>query len=263
MGNEKINCPILVLSCDQNISVVNIFFKFFEENWYSCPHKIYLGMEKHKVNFNNVTTLYSCGKWGYRLLKYLEAINTDYIFLVLEDFILENKVNTECIQKYIEIMKENIDIVNIALAEIYDKRNIGTSEPHLMRRPKNADYLMNLQAGIWRVDFLKKIIREKENPWQTELYGSVRAREYKNKIFLCLDSDKNSPYKYGRGWLVVRGKWNGNEIKRLKLEEFGEYIFDGKDIIYDNLMKIHLISRIKRRGGIEARKFFGHLGVYF
>jgi hypothetical protein len=105
-------------------------------------------------------------------------------------------------------------------------------------------------------------MREDEAPWQTELYGSIRARKLKDKEFLCLPTDENSPYKYGRGWLMVRGAWNGNEIIRLNLQNYTKDIFDGKDIIYSNFMPISLHKRIVRRMGILYRQLLSDINIY-
>ena len=61
---------------------------------------------------------------------------------------------------------------------------------------------------------------------------------------------------------MVRGIWNGNEIKRLGLEKYAKEIFDGKDIQYSGLMHIDFIPRVKRRLQIEYRKLISHFGIY-
>lgn len=262
MAEHHTDCSIMVLSCDRNKNVVDIFFRFFKKNWGDCPFDVYLGMENETKSVEGVRTLLCSGAWGRRFLSYLKEIDSEYVLVILEDFVLEERADTKQILQYLKLMKKNKKIVNIAFAEIYDEHNADTGIPHLKKRKKNADYLINLQTGLWRKSFLEKIVRENENPWQTELYGSVRARKYKDSVFLCLDSDENSPYKYGRGWLIVRGKWNGNEILRLGAEKFGNDVLDGKDIIYNSLMKINFMDRVKRRMGIEVRKALSRIGVY-
>ena len=61
---------------------------------------------------------------------------------------------------------------------------------------------------------------------------------------------------------MVRGIWNGNEIKRLGLEKYANDLFDGKDIQYSDLMHIDLMTRVKRRVQIEYRKLISHFGIY-
>lgn len=257
------NCAVLVLSCDKNISLLNILFDFLNKEWGDCPFQMYVGLEKLDVRFDGVKTLTSnSAGWGGRLLGYIEDIKTDYVMLILDDFLPEKIVETNIIMQYLNLMKQNKNIATISFADIYDNNNTFDESVGLCRRPKNANYLLNLQVGIWDVEVLKHLVKERESPWQTELFGSIRARQVRDKSFLCLRSDEESPYRYNRGWLMVRGIWNGNEIKRLGLEKYAEYIFDGKDMQYSNLMHIDFLTRVKRRLQIEYRKLISHLGIY-
>ena len=40
------NCSILVLSCDINISLLNIFWTEFWDKWRDCALPVYLGLEE-------------------------------------------------------------------------------------------------------------------------------------------------------------------------------------------------------------------------
>ena len=105
-------------------------------------------------------------------------------------------------------------------------------------------------------------MRDTENAWQAELYGSIRARKNKDRKFLYLKDDDMMPYKYNRGWLVVKGSWNANEIKRLKLEKYVKDFLDGKNILYDNFGRISKIQSAKIRIGVGSRKILSHIGFY-
>lgn len=258
-----VDCSILVLSCDKNVGVLNIFFDLFHKNWADCPYKIYLGMEKRRLEYENVETLLSNKKmWAERVKDYLQRIKEKYIFLLLDDFIVEKTVDTITIEKYINYLINDPMIVTISLADIYDKRNYESEYEGLVRRVKNANYLLNMQAGIWNKTILLQLMKDKESPWQTELFGSIRARKLDKYKFLCLKSDEESPYRYGRGWLLVRGCWNGNEIKRLNLEMYAKEFLDGKDILFSEISQIKLGPRIKRRLQITYRKVLSFFGIY-
>ncbi len=257
------DCSVLVLSCDKNISLLNIFFDHFSKMWMDCPFQVYIGLEEKDVEYKEVKTLRSDKKgWGGRLIGYLEEIKTDYVMLVLDDFIPERDIDTGSIIHYINMLKKDTSIATISFADIYDSRNAYNEVIGLCRRQPNADYLLNLQVGVWDKKVLKLLLKNNESPWQTELFGSIRARQLKDKTFLCLRSDEMSPFRYNRGWLMVRGIWNGNEIKRLGLEKYANDLFDGKDIQYSDLMHIDLMTRVKRRVQIEYRKLISHFGIY-
>lgn len=257
------DCSILVLSCDKNISLLNILFDFFQKFWKDCPFPIFLGIETAAVNYNNVIVLNSDKlNWGERVLGYLEAIESDYVMLILDDFLPEKKVDTQRILDYLIYIKQNKNIATISFADIFDKCNVPYGETGLCKRKNNANYLLNLQVGIWDKKILSGLMKKEENPWQTELFGSIRARRLDDKVFLCLESDDAAPYKYGRGWLMVRGVWNGNEIRRLGLQEYSVHLFDGKDIIYSDLIHNVFFTRASRRLQIEYRKILSHFKIY-
>lgn len=259
------NCAILILSCDKNKGLLNIFYDFFKKNWADCPFKVYLGIESNEMHFSGFNIMLSEKEtWGARFQDYLSKIQEEYIFLILDDFIVEEPVDTEKICNYLKCMENDTTIATISIAEIYDNQNYecGYEELNLVRRIPKADYLLNMQVGLWRKSILQDLIKAKESPWQTELFGSIRARKLKDNQFLCLKSDKVSPYKYGRGWLMVRGCWNGNEIKRLKLENCIEDIFDGKDIMFSPIPQIKLWPRILRRIQITYRKILSNVNIY-
>ena len=257
------SCAILVLGCDKNISVLNIFFDFFKKFWPECKYPIYLGLEKSTVRYDGVSTLNSNEKqWAKRIKSYLMSLKEERVLIILDDFIPEAPVDFHKIETYIAYMKENQNIATISLAEIYDKANFPSAYPGLMRRKSRGDYLLNMQVGLWNKSILCALLRDKETPWETELFGSIRARKYAKYQFLCIPSDQNSPYRYGRGWLLVRGCWNGNEIKRLGLESYYKDIFDGKDIIYKGFMQISFVQRVIRRLRIIYRKMLSRGGVY-
>ncbi len=253
---------ILVLSCDKNAALLNIFFRFFRENWRQCPFPVYLGMEREKVSHLNVEVLLSNHpSWSGRVRGYLEQIQSEYVLPILDDFVLEEEADQAELDRILSIMGERPDIACVSLADIYDKKNYASEFPRLVYRRRRANYLLSTQVGIWRKDVLRGLLREDENPWQTELYGSIRARRLVAYKFLCLDSDKHQPYVYNRGWLVVRGVWNGNEIKRLGLEGCAD-IWDGKDILYSRLMARSFLSRVRTRLGITLRQALSWIGCY-
>ena len=74
-------------------------------------------------------------------------------------------------------------------------------------RGRFAPYRVNAQIALWRVSYLKKIIKLYENPWEFELNGSFRSSIYGGKLYSL---KKNTPlvFDYDWGFLVVRGQLN-------------------------------------------------------
>lgn len=210
---------ILVLSCDKNLDVAKLFFEYFSENWKDCKYPVYLGVEKELPQIDNVNVLQSNEiNWAARVRCYLKEIPTPYVLLFLEDFIVEEAVQSDRVAYYADVLEADKKIANITFENIPAKDNEKAQFEHLLLRNSKANYLVNMQVGLWNKEILLALMKDKENPWQTEIYGSIRARKYKDYKFYCMDSDENMPIKNGRGWLVVRGKWNLTEIERLGID---------------------------------------------
>ena len=197
-----------------------------------------------------------------RLIDYLNYIQSSFVLIILDDFIIENKVDNEILQRYADYIFKNPDVACMSLSggpmEGVEKYQTG-----VVKRPWNADYLLNLQVAIWDKAVLLSLLKDGESPWQIELFGSFRARKLKNKIFLQLEDSSFMPIVYNGGWLIVKGIWNGNEIKRLKLEKYVNEFLDGKTLKYDNFGRLPKTDVLKIRWGILIRKLASKLGVYF
>lgn len=257
------DCSILLLSCDRNKGLLNIFFDIFQKNWSDCPFPVYLGIEEMNMHYDGVITLKSSKQyWAARILDYLNQIPSKYILLIMDDFVLEGKVDTNRMLDYLEILKQRSDVAVITVAEIHSGNNPQSEYPDLLYRDKKSNYLFNLQVAFWKKELFVKLLREKETPWQTEVYGSIRATGMKDYQFLSLKSDDISPYKYGRGWLMQRGIWNASEIVRMGLQKYANDIFDGKDIKYKNHYKYSMLYRIKMRILVGYRKILAKFGIY-
>lgn len=215
-----VDVSALVLSCDKNIDVCEIFFEQFRKYWKNCKYPVYLGLEQEDFKVKGVQVLQSdVQSWAERVMDYLKKIPSPYVLILLDDFVIEEPVDVGMVDYYTDLIKENCKIANITFENIPDIHNQVSPFTYLQRRTSRANYLVNLQVGLWRKDILLSLLRKKENPWQTEIYGSIRARAYSDYIFLCMDSDDHMPIKNGRGWLIVRGKWNVEELERLQIDK--------------------------------------------
>lgn len=257
-------CSVLVLSCDKNIGVLKIFLDFFYKNWLTCILPVYIGLEEYNLEYPNCVTLNSKETfWAARVKDYLKRINTPYVLIMLDDFIIEEVVNDKTLFDTINHMMDNPEIVNMTLSNIPDSKNQTSLYKGFYKRHWAARYLLNMQVGVWKTNVLFSLLEDNESPWQTELYGSIRARKLKKYSFYCIVDNSFMPIKYNNGWLIVRGAWNGNEIIRLNLTNYGTEIFDGKKVLYNGFGKISFIPRIIRRTNILLRQFCSWLNIYF
>lgn len=258
------DCSILLLSCDKNVDILKLFKFFFEKYWRKCKYKIYIGLEQDKSRFDIGITLQSKEiLWSKRVKEYLKKIDTELVLIILDDYIIEQQVNERYINECIQLMEEDQEIANIAFSNIANDGKHDASIKNLVHRSSRGDYLMNYQIGLWRKDDMFKLLKDDENPWQSELFGSIRARRLDNKKFYCLEDDNEMPIKFNRGWLVVQGYWNGNEVKRLENEYDIKIPLGNRPIKYQGWHDRRIWDRITLRCEILFKQFCSNINIYF
>lgn len=243
---------ILVGSCDKNEWLVKIFFDFFQVNWKDCPYNIYLSMESRRTESPGVHVLTDNVKdgWCGRIERALSKIDESYILFMLDDFIIEKKVNQQRIEEYIQRMKKN-RIYNVILTEVPNEKNENDSMfPDWLHRNRYGRYKTSLQCGIWDKNIFKNLLKKRESAWEFELYGNIRSFLYRDNNFYALRTVGDKPICYNDGFFMVQGRLNLSEKKRLERENQleiavgnGVRTFDA-DIIRDD---IKLLPRVRRR----------------
>lgn len=216
---EKNDCAILVNSCDLYQDAWEPFFRLFHIQWPDCPFKIYLNTEtkKYECDYLNVETICS-GKgktWSERVLNAIKHIESKYILFFLEDFFLMSPVKIDIFFTALDILEsdESVGVVSFnpdvrkalgywIIAEQYDNSFSLLS--------KKSKYRVNAQANLWERKFLSSLIRKCENPWEFEVYGTIRAKRSRKK-FLCRPANATPVFDYhtyqGYGYGLNRGKW--------------------------------------------------------
>lgn len=260
------DCSILILSCDANIDVLKIFLDKYKEYIDDLFLKTYVCLEKKKVNFEGTDVLLSKEiLWSKRIKEYLKHVETNYVIVILDDFLIEKKVNTKEVYKYIDLIKKDNKIARITLTNLNDKKSVHSKYKNLNKQSDFSNYLINMQISIWNKDIFYNLLKDNENPWQAELYGSIRARKMKDYDFLYLNDDVLMPIKYNKGWLIVRGKWNKCEIDRLHLlDNYSQEYFSDREVeeINYKIEESSFFYRVKRRFSIITRQILSYFRIY-
>jgi len=209
------NCTILINSCDAYEDVWNPFFFAFKKRWGNCPYNIVLNTESKCIKFEDldVITFNLVNKsekdlWGKRLRRTLQQINTEYVITLFDDFILEDFVQQDKIEKCITWMEENEKIAAFYLLNIEGENIVDDTYEGFELMPQRKDYRLNSAPAVWRREKLLLFTGDKDTPWAWEFFGS--ARTYKDKdLFYCAQKGKEDIYKYNYslGGAIHRGKW--------------------------------------------------------
>lgn len=237
--NDKFT--ILVNSCDRYEDAWEPFFRLLKIHWPECEnHRIILNTETkvYKCDFLKVETI--CGgkdnTWSKRLKYALNKIDSELVLCFLEDFFLQEKVNTAGLFEAVALMNKNKDIgyINLKYSEYRKwKKEPSKEEWFVSRDLINSNTRLAFVTALWRKQWLIDILRSHENPWEFEYYGSIRSQKgdvkalqirnddgYFEPVF-CFDD------KIERGLGITHGQW----LPKNK-ELFEKY---GIEVNFDNL----------------------------
>lgn len=187
---------ILVNTCDKFEDCWDPFFKLFKFYWPDCSGKIYLnteykiyeykdlsissiqGCKKHNVPNRKRATWSQCLRWA------LETMETDIILYMQEDYFLNAKVNNDRLEELVSLMQSDPTIHCIQLTTDSVKPKECSAYDGLLTVDHSYWSTISCQASLWRKDILQKYIRDYENAWQFEWWGSKRAFKYKDNFFV-------------------------------------------------------------------------------
>lgn len=219
---------VLITSCDAYEDVWDIFFSLMDKYWAEpggIPYNVYLNSETKEYNkkFQNfqVQSLNLRGKltkkknvtWSERMLDVLERIDEEYVFILVEDFFLRERVQTELIEELLDRMDADQSIGQIQLFGTRlncdnERINQISSEIKMEQIGDNKAKVVFVPV-IWRKSVLKKWMRAHESIWNFEACGAKRAKRwhYKEKVFR-VEAPAIFNYLWEKGcYCVVNGKW--------------------------------------------------------
>ncbi len=249
-------CTLLLSSYDGGEDCWEGFFKALSIQWPEMDMEVVLNTETKDYAYPEykIRTLKPCVDrsmtWAERIIFTLDAINTEYVLLFLEDFWLDKRVDNDFFLKTIDWMDRYKDIANFSFYPCLPGHNIqdGTFERFELR-PQKCKYKFNCQVGLWRTKELKSYFRKHESPWEWEIYGSIRAGRIK-KRFYVLKEDADRVFSYGnnlRGCIIHRGKWNKEEVVPLA-EKYGlkiNYSIRGFEDYDEYFRRLSIYEKIK------------------
>ena len=203
---------IVVNTCDAYCDVLEIFFLAFKENWPDCPYQIVINTEIAKYDYPAQTHNYISENgedhWGARLLATLSTVETEFVLMLYDDYILESPVNIELLTTALQSMKND---PNAAVAYLIDTTlELETSggNTHFTPIKQKANFRLNSAPGIWRKQVLLDYTEPGDTPWAWEVFGSYRTWG-DGRYFYSLNPihDPIFDYNYSKGGAIYRGKW--------------------------------------------------------
>lgn len=205
---------MVVFSSDNYSDVWPIFFELFFRFWPDCPFDIYLFAGTKSYDDPRVISLPSGSgndtPWSDRMLNCLQRVESQYVMVFLEDFLLTHKVNHPDVMRWIAWCADK-DAAMLRFRPFPGPdqpidRNVGAISAGMLHR-------VALQVAVWEKSALATLLGHHESPWQFEHTGSVRSARYSGFYSLTDAAWKQAPIAYIQG--IEKGIWNRGAVRFL------------------------------------------------
>ncbi len=215
---------VLVSSCDKYVDVWDPFFILMDKFWEDVPYNVYLNTEsivyENKNKNFSVKTLNLLEKrnprrttWSARMIDALNRIEEEYVFILIEDFFLREKVQTELIEEILDKMDKDELMCQVQL--FGTRTNCDNNEVNVMTDKINIEQIGDDKAKvcfvpvIWRKKTLLKWLRKHETIWAFESLGAKRAKrwKYKSQVYRVYQPAIFNYLWEKECYCVVNGKW--------------------------------------------------------
>lgn len=205
---HEANLAILICSFDGYSSLWNPHIEAINKFWPDCPYKIFLGTNHKDSNIKGVTSLKigNDNGWSDNVLKCIKSINADYILLFHDDLLISKPVNSS----YLISLIEKCILNNWNYLRIHNspKGNVFYDESITKISP-DSQYRTSVVSAVFKKKILIDLLRNEENAWQFEIYGSIRSRIYED--FYVVNKDYFSLIN-----TVIKGKVDPISLKKAK-----------------------------------------------
>lgn len=179
------NLTVLIGSCDSYSPLWKNFDILFRRYW-QLPTKNIIVSETELFDNEHYTTLTPGFKpWGQRILEALQTVDTEYVFFILDDYYLTEPFSEEFMQAHIAILEE-YNAVKIMPDIDYGEPiyRLDHIKDDLYSFRMDSDYLNSIQPAIWKVDYLKQVLKPEYSPWDFEIRGNDFTRTLNPIILL-------------------------------------------------------------------------------
>lgn len=217
---------VVVNTCDAYSDCLKLFFAALNEYWPDCDFPIVINSESNVYNCYPATTHVFNRKdgveqWGGRLVSTLQSIDTKFVMMLYDDFILEAPVDVSGLRSVVKFLLDNDKASVVYLTQtslpVVDGRNIN----NLSVVVDNSDYKLNSAPGVWCREDLLKYTGLDDSPWAWEVFGSYRTYANGRDFYTpCINAEDIYPYNYKKGGAIYRGKWV-REVVGLKVRKYG------------------------------------------
>ena len=160
---------ILIVSFDGYSDIWDAFELCINKHWKDRKVNTYLISNNLEPNYDNISVIKTGNEvsWSNRLRVALKDLKEKYVLLLLEDYLIDSKVNNILYEKAVNYLINNdIDYLRIAPIPKLKKSNKATFATEIT---KNMVYGVNLQAALWKKSYLMRTLYDDDfSAWEFE-----------------------------------------------------------------------------------------------
>jgi hypothetical protein len=208
------NLTVVVNTCDAYKDVLEVFFSAFRRYWPDCPYPVLINTESSEPRYGVAVHRYKAtdgyDDWGARLRATLNSLDTEFVLMVYDDFVLNTPVSNQRVAGALALLNSRpaaaaVYLINTKLPLDIDDANMDDEFVPVKSR---ADYRLNSAPAVWKRQALLDYTAAGDTPWAWEVFGTYRSWG-DEKIFYSLNpaSDAVYPYNHAKGGAIYRGKW--------------------------------------------------------
>jgi hypothetical protein len=213
--NENSNphdLTIVINSCDAYHDVLSIFFYALKDCWPDCPYPVVINTESwtysHPARVHHHSSPTGEDDWGARLRATLSTIDTEFVMMLYDDFILDAPVSNQRMDLALQRLQSQERAVVVYLIDTALPLTTTNTSDMFIALKDRVDYRLNSAPAIWRRQALLEYTAAGDTPWAWEVFGTYRTWG-DGKLFYSLNPGQRDvyPYKHAKGGAIYRGKW--------------------------------------------------------
>jgi hypothetical protein len=191
---------IYVSSFDDYADIWPVFFARFFKYWPDCPYPIYLGAVGKVYDDRRVLPLHAADhkNWSSRAVEHLNQLESPYVLMMLEDYMLDRPVDNALLTKLVMLM-DRYDLHAIRLFPDPPPTMAMPGVPLIGFQGLGQLNRTNTHATIWRRESLLELIRPGESLWEFEINGSIRSNRFAGGICGCWEPALHYVMAIGKG----------------------------------------------------------------
>lgn len=177
---------IYVSSFDDYADIWPVFFARFFKYWPDCPYRIHLGAVLKVYDDARVVPLHAADhkNWSSRAVEHLRQLDSPYVLMMLEDYMLDRPVDNTILGKLVTFM-DRYELHAIRLFPDPPPMRAMPGVPLIGFQGEGQLNRTSTHATIWRRESLLAIIHPGESLWEFEINGSVRSNRFAGGICGC------------------------------------------------------------------------------